>query len=103
MSSPFQRAFSSKHPLKQNHVDSKVEKRPRFTSPTPVDPPSKKLSMMDIATGPIHPLLPAKRIWEKAKKIYHAVDTPEERTAIKNKIKKAWNIFKGPRSTRVGN
>ena len=136
MSSPFQRAFSSKSPLKETsyrdheNIHGLVKQqptgsteygqqqtlrqpafiptqpesnRPRFTSPTPVDPPSKKPSMMDIATGPMQSSGAARLLWETGKKIYQAIDTPEERTAMKNKVKEAWNIFKGPRSTRVGN
>jgi len=59
--------------------------------------------MMDLATGPIRPLFPAKRVWEKAKKVYQAIDTPEERAVIKSKVKEAWKNIKGPRSTKVGN
>jgi len=116
MSSPFQRAFSSKSPLKEPNYHDPESKdhnpsrtapetatnRPRFTSPTPVDPPSKKPSMMDIATGPMQSS-GARLLWETGKKIYQAIDTPQERAAIKSKIKEAWKNIKGPRSIKVGN
>ena len=53
--------------------------------------------------GPMRPLFPAQRVWEKAKKVYQAIDTPEERPAIKDKLVEGWKNIKGPRSTRVGN
>jgi hypothetical protein len=58
---------------------------------------------MDVAAGPTPSLFPAQRVWEKAKKVYQAIDTPEERTAIKDKLVEGWKNIKGPRSTKVDN
>jgi|TARA_R110000851_G_scaffold136005_2_gene271598 hypothetical protein len=142
MSSPFQRAFSSKSPIKQNHTDSKVELAPdrpmkdiqktyddniayakgllnrgklsKENYQSVVDEENAMLkdwkirktakpSLMDVAAGPTPPLFPAQRVWEKAKKVYQAIDTPEERTAIKDKLVEGWKNIKGPRSTKVDN
>jgi len=113
MSSPFQRAFSSKSPLKQTLADteprsnrgSKEMATEYFQDWTDQKLKKKeKPNWRDMATGPMKsPLFPAKRMWEKAKKVYQAIDTPEERTALKNKVVEAWKNIKGPRSTRVGN
>jgi len=115
MSSPFQRAFSTKSPLKQKnrtrflkklgYSDKEIHGDNTETLLKQTEPQTKKKkpSMMDLATGPIRPLFPAKRVWEKAKKVYQAIDTPEERAVIKSKVKEAWKNIKGPRSTKVGN
>ena len=139
MSSPFQRAFSSKSPLKEtgyrdpeskDHPSGSTEyghkqtrRQPAFIPTQPESNRSsaigsgastmtrasqkpnqkKKPSIMDVATGPMQSSGAARLLWETGKKIYKAIDTPQERTAMKNKVKEAWNIFKGPRSTKVGN
>ena len=109
MSSPFQRAFSSKHPLKEtNYHDPELKRQEAgdlsLTEGLPKkETESKKPSLRDVAAGPTRPLFPAQRVWEKAKKVYQAIDTPEERTAIKDKLVEGWKNIKGPRSTRVGN
>jgi hypothetical protein len=82
------------------HIQQQNMRQPSFAQ---TKPESKKPSIRDVAAGPMRPFFPAERVWEKAKKVYQAVDTPEERTTIKNKVKEAWNIFKGPRSTKVDN
>ena len=101
MSSPFQRAFSSKHPLKETNYHDPELKHQDSTPQKETE--SKKPSLRDVAAGPTRPLFPAQRVWEKAKKVYQAIDTPEERTAIKDKLVEGWKNIKGPRSTRVGN
>jgi len=105
MSSPFQRAFSSKSPLKETgYRDPELTRQKMEDEGLPKkETESKKPSIRDVAAGPMRPLLPAQKVWEKAKKVYQAIDTPEERAAIKSKVKEAWKNIKGPRSTKVGN
>ena len=109
MSSPFQRAFSSKSPLKEtNYHDpeltrQKVEDISLAEGLPKKETESKKPSLRDMAAGPLRPFFPLQKVWKKAKKVYQAIDTPEERTAIKSKVKEAWKNIKGPRSTKVGN
>jgi len=117
MSSPFQRSFSSKSPLNRGykkiidpHSGKGVAVDPLPVAKEKTLPESKpkyhkevKPTLKDVMSGPMQKAhLPLEKMWNKAKSLYEAVDTPEERKALKTKLTQAWDTFKGPRSKKVG-